>query len=122
MIRFHQTLGGHHPTITWVLLTGRVLVVLEDLTRVRALTGETTSKDGVAHKTLMKDRTSTHEERMAGDQDPVQDSKGEVTEAEEETGALTSASVGGTSEDGGRTGETFRFAVGGGGVLEFVLT
>lgn len=112
LICFHQTLVGHHPTITWVLQTGRVLVVSEDLTRVRALTGETTSKDGMARKTLMEDRTSMHEERMAGDQDPVQDSTGEVTEASEKIGALMSASVGGISEDGGRTGETFRFAVG----------
>lgn len=69
----------------------------------------------MARKTLKGDRTSTPEVMMAGDQDPVQDSKGEVTEVTEgpeETGAPMSASVGGVSEDGGRTGETFRFAVG----------
>lgn len=116
-----ETFGGHHPTTTWVLLIAKVL---QGPTRAPAPTGETTSQGGGARRTLMEDKTSMPEEKMAGDQDKdldlvlvqVQDSKGEVTEevteGAAETGALTSATIQETSEDGGRTGETFGFTVG----------
>lgn len=65
----------------------------------------------------MAAKTSTPEERKAGDQDPDQDTKeeeestgGEATEEEgvEGTGALTRGLVEGISEDGEMTGEILR--------------
>lgn len=58
-----ETLGGLHPATTWVLLTGRVL------TQARGLTGGTTHRVDVDHRTLMEARTSTAEERKDGDLD-----------------------------------------------------
>lgn len=72
----------------------------------------------MGHKTLMEARTSTEEERRAGDLDLGQDTKEEEEEEEEATevgdteqegtegtGALMRGSAEGSSEDGETTGE-----------------
>lgn len=112
-----ETLGGRRPTTTWVPLIARALEGLEDQTRARGLTGETTSKVDVGRRILTEARTFTAEERRAGDLDPA--TRGEEegatggeegTEVEEEgtegTGALRTGSpeTEETSEDGETTG------------------
>lgn len=109
-----ETLGGHLPTITWALLSGRVLEGLEDQTRAQVLTGGTTSRADVARRTMMEARTSTAEERRAGDLDQDTKEEGGATgeedteeeeEGTEETGALMSGSAE-SLEDAEMTGET----------------
>lgn len=57
------TIGGHLIT-TWAPLTGRAL---EAWSRAQGLTGATTSKTSMAHRTLMEGKISTGDPRRAGD-------------------------------------------------------